>query len=63
MQNKADSDEDGDPETVIGKNPPEYKNILCIFCDGSAKSTRDEKWIECTECLVWTHIKCLDIQT
>ena len=31
MQSKADSDEDGDSETVIGKAPPKNKNILCIL--------------------------------
>ena len=41
---KQDIDEDGDSEIVIGKAPPENKNILFIFCDGSAKSSAcDEK--------------------
>ena len=44
VQSKADSDEDGDSETIIGKVPPKNKNILCIFCDGSVKSSaRHEK--------------------
>ena len=44
VQSKSDSDKDGDSETVIRKTPPKNKNILCIFCDGSAKSSaRDEK--------------------
>ena len=40
------------------------KTKMCIFRDGFAKSSaRDEKWIQCTECLVWPHVKCLDAET
>ena len=40
------------------KGSPQKQNILCIFCDGSIKSTRDEKWIQCTKCLLWAHVEC-----
>ena len=50
MQTITDSDEDGDSETIIRKAPLKNKNILYIFCDGTAKSSeRDEKWIECLD--------------
>ena len=64
VQRKADSNEDGDSETDIGKTPPKITNIVCIFADGSAiSSERDEKWIQNTECLMWAHVECLDPET
>ena len=50
MQRKADSDKDGDSEMVIGKGTGENRKIVCIFCDGSAKSSAlDEKpRVQCT---------------
>ena len=52
LQSKADSDQDGDSETVIGKAPHKKKKTFFLLCDGFAKSSaRDEKWIQCAECL------------
>ena len=34
------------------------------FCDGFAKSSaRDEKWIQCTECLLRAHVEYSDAET
>ena len=63
VQSKADSDEDGDSETVIKNAPPKIKTFFA-FCDGFAKSSaRNKKWIQCTECLLWAHVDCLDAKT
>ena len=45
VQSEADSKDNGDSKTF----------------DGFAKSSaRNEKWIQCTECLMWAHVECLD---
>ena len=49
VQSKADSDEDGDSENRHWKGSPQKKNILCIFDDGSPKSSARDKWIQCTK--------------
>ena len=64
VQSKTDCDEDGDLKTIIGKAPAKNKNILWIFCDGSAKSSAyDEKWIHCTELLLWAHAERSDAES
>ena len=69
MQRKADSDKDGDSEMVIGKGTGENRKIVCIFCDGSAKSSAlDEKpRVQCTwhnvQMSPRTHVECSDAET
>ena len=48
VQSKADSDENGDSETVIGKAPPKTKTFFAFF-DGFAKFRARDKWILCLD--------------
>ena len=63
VQSKVDSNADGDSETIIEKAPPKTKTFFA-FRDGFAKPRAGaKKWIQCTECLLWAHVECLDSET
>ena len=62
VQSKADSDEDETRKSSLERLPPKTKTFFAFY-DGFAKSNaRDKKWIQCTECLLWAHIECLDAE-